>query len=419
MFKLMKNVFADILLLYKSFLHFNLSKIIIFAVSILHAIILALPFILVLWGVYYYVIQTWNAHIIDNYLFSFFVILGFFIVFVSFLYYFVLQTKLNLSYIKGTKLGYSKNFYFNFKLFINYFKTMTLSLLIVLLPFIIYKIIFLFSVDFVWWIESARALIESKIFNSFSIGIKILEIVTLISFIYLTYKTLFSIVILVDESKWEKFNGAFHYIKKSFKLTKGYLKSFKFIVITLLVFIMSLPINIPLNYFSFGNNHLSNYIEYKVNPSSGEKFNFYYIQELELEFWKEDMNSLKNELKTNKKYELILEVLNFLFIFGLFEMMVLSFYKRELKWNKKNKKEKDTKKENVKKVTKKDKKSKLAVKKNVTKKVEEKKVVSKKTETKKVPAKKVIAKKTSVKKTEKVEIKKTPVKRGRPRKTEK
>jgi len=43
------------------------------------------------------------------------------------------------------------------------------------------------------------------------------------------------------------------------------------------------------------------------------------------------MNSLKNELKTNKKYELILEVLNFLFIFGLFEMMVLSFYKRELK----------------------------------------------------------------------------------------
>jgi hypothetical protein len=48
MFKLIKNVFADILVLYKNFLHFNLSKIIIFTVSLLHVIIWVLPFILVL-----------------------------------------------------------------------------------------------------------------------------------------------------------------------------------------------------------------------------------------------------------------------------------------------------------------------------------------------------------------------------------
>jgi len=161
-----------------------------------------------------------------------------------------------------------------------------------------------------------------------------------------------------------------------------------------------------LNYFSFERAHLSNYIESKLDPSFSESFDFYYIQELELEFWKEDIEILKKKLVSNIKYELVLEVLNFLFIFGLFEMMVLSFYKRELKWNKKDKSEKETKKEDVKKVIKKDIKSKVAVKKNATKKLEEKKVVSKKTEAKKVPAKKVIAKKTSAKKTKKVEIKK-------------
>jgi hypothetical protein len=51
-------MFQDISNLYKSFLHFNLSKIIIFIAAILYAIIGALPFVIVLGSIYYYVVET-------------------------------------------------------------------------------------------------------------------------------------------------------------------------------------------------------------------------------------------------------------------------------------------------------------------------------------------------------------------------
>jgi hypothetical protein len=386
----------------------------------LYAIIGALPFVIVLGSIYYYVVETWNGAIIDNYIFSFFVILGFFVIFISFLYYFVLQTNLNLSYLKNEKLGYLKNSYFNFPLFRNYFKVMTLSILIMLIPFVVYKIIFLLSVGYVWWIEEARVLFESKTINFFNVGIKLLEVVTLIAFIYFTYKTLFSVIILTDESSENKFKGSFYYIKKSFNLTKGFLKWFKFLLVAVIIFIITLPVTVPLNYFSFNNRHLSDYIEYKTDSNSASKFNFYYLQNLELDFAWKDIDILIKELNKDKKYEVLLEVLNFLLIFGLFEMMILSFYRRELLWEKKETKLKDSKKSSEKKevktksntVKKKvvSKPSKATTKKATTKKPTKstsKKIATKKTTTKKIPVKKI--------------EKKEPVKRGRgrPKKTEK
>ena len=389
MWKLMKEIFLDISSLYKNFLHFNLSKIIIFLVALLHVIIWVIPFIIVLWAVYYYYLSTWNIDIIDNYIFSFFVILGFFVMISSFLYYIVLQTNLNLSYIKGEKLWYLKNYYFNFKLFRNYFKLMILLVFILILPFIIYKALVFLSINIVWWEQQALSLFNSENLTYFKLFIEILWVITLLSFIYLCYKTLFCILILVDESKGEKFEKASYYIYKSFYLTKWFVKWLKFFLTFLIVVIISLPITIPLNYISFNNVDLSNYIEYKTEPQAQDKFSFYYLEQLKIKYANQDIDELKYKLNNNEKYELFLEILNFLFIFGLFEMMILSFYIRELKVDAKNNSLKP-KSKNL---------SKSSIKKTSTQSSKAKTSSSTRTKTPRTTTKKPVAKKTSTRKT--------------------
>ena len=341
MVTLIKNVFLDILKLYKNFLHFNLSKIVIYLVASLYAIIIALPFILILWGFYYYLLSSGNISFLSGNIFlSIIVILMVIIwllsIFIGFSYNYVLLTKLNSWYIEWKKTKFSANDYFNFKLFIIYFKTMFLNILIVLAPFLVWIILISIFILILWGVDSAKSISESWVLNIFTIGTLIITILTIIVFIYLMYKTLFTVIILASESNVDKFKTPKYYIKKSFKLTSWFKVFLKLIVIIATVFLVSLPISIPLNYTTFSNDKLSNYIEYKINPDSFSKDNFYYIEDLKQEFWNQDINILVEKLNTNKKYRAFLEVINFLFIFGLFEMMILSFYKRELLWNKKS-----------------------------------------------------------------------------------
>lgn len=450
MWELIKEMFKDILSLYKNFVHFNLSKIAIFSASFIFSVLSILPFVIILGAIFYYYL---DLNIIYNPIFSFFSILGFFVITISFLYYFVLQTNLNLSYINWKRLwsykvlvpifiililillwlfvvlNYSLYFlliiitllfiflcyflhkweFFNFKLFINYFKVMTLNLLILIVPFIIYKSLVFLIINIVWGEEQAAVLFNSEVFNYFKLLLDVLWIITLLSFIYLSYKTLFSIVILAAESKWKKFQKAFYYISKSFKLTKWFGRWAKFFVVAAIFIIIVSPITITLNYISFTENDLSNYIESKSNPEVYQSFDFYYLESLEEKFAWESLENLNIELNRYKKYLLFFEILNFLLIFGVFEMMILSFYFRELlkntKYideNKEVKNSQDSKNISIKKPVKKEPVKKIWKKESV-KKIEKKEPVKK--TWKKEPVKK-IEKKESVRKTWKKPTKK-------------
>ena len=414
MVNLIKNIFGDIFVLYKNFLHFNLSKVVIYLVSLLYTVAFALPFVLVLWWVYYYLLSSWNIALLSGNIFlailiGLLVIIWVITAIIVFSYNYVLLTKLNLSYINWEKLKLKENYYLNFKLFFTYFRTMLLNFIIVLAPFVIGALLISLLIILSWGVEWARAFSESWALNFFTVTSFLIAIGSIIAFIYLMYKTLFTVVILVSESNGEKFNKAIYYIKKSFEFTSWFKRSFRFIVVAILVFLVTLPISIPLNYITFSNEKLSDYITSVISPESIT--NFYYVEELKAEFWEQDIEVLISELNKNSKYRLLLEALNFLLIFGLFEMMLVSFYKRELLWNKKISENNQAKLKDENIETKEVKKA--PAKKAPAKKAPAKKAPAKKAPAKKAPVKKVPVKKVPVKKVpaKKVPVKKVPAKK--------
>ena len=424
MVNLIKNIFWDIFILYKNFLHFNFSKLLNLIVSIIYTLIFSIPLIFLMNIFVEYVVSTWNiSGLYEN---IYYLIEGiiFFIISVSFLYYFVLQTNLNLNYIKGEKLGFLKNHYFNLKLFKNYFKLMILNLIAFIILYIIYQLVFWIVIYSVWGMDK---ILEFSNFTS--IIVWTFGIITFLLFTYLAYIMLLSIIILVDESNWKIFKKSFYYLKKSFKLAKWGLNISKLLFISIVTFVVSLFIYVPLFSSMFLTVDLNNYIEYKVSPESFTENQFYYTQGLESSFWNYNIEELENKLQNSIYFERVMIILFFLIILGLFEMMLVSFYKRELIWNKKDEENSSIELKNktieIKKVVKrkvsvKKVDAKASAKKVIAKKVPAKKTVVKpvvkKVTVKKEPTKKIVNKKATVKKVEETSVKKG---RGRPRKIEK
>ncbi len=333
MWNLLKDTAWDVSIIYKNFLHFSISKIIISLVWILYAIILSIPFLIVIFFVYMYITKTGNFWIVNSYPFIAFSIFWIFVLILALLYIFVLMTNLNVSYLNWEKLWYSKNPYFNLKLFIKYFKISLIIAIISILPFLFYNILTYLLIT-IFSTQSGSSLVSNPQFLTYlGVFFNFLWIVFFIIFTYIFYRTIFSIIILLDESKWEKFEKIFYYIKKSFNLTKGLNKFFKFFVVVLFFIILTLPITLPLNYFSSEANEINTYIESKSNPNPS-----FPVENLEEKYSWGDLNVLNEKLSKYRNYSFIFEILNFLLIFGLFEMIFLSYYFRVLKNKNLNKK---------------------------------------------------------------------------------
>ena len=421
MINLIKNIFLDIFVLYKNFLHFNLSKLINIIVSILYTLIFIVPLIVIMNLFVEYVMNSWNTSDLYKNIYYLIEWIIFFTAFIAIWYYFVLQTNLNLNYINDKKLPLLKNNYFNLKLLKNYFKLMILNIFAFTVLYIIYQLLFWILVFSIWGMDK---ILEFS--NIISIVVWLFGIITFGSFFYLLYIMLLSIIVLVDESNWKTFESSFYYFKKAFILAKWWGKNFKLLIVLLLTFIISLSIYIPLFNSIFLSSDLKNYIEYKVNPESFWEEEFYYIEDLKWNFGWYTIVELEKSLQKIQYFKLVMQILFFLFTIGVLEMILVSFYKRELLWNKKDKKNDsvELKGESVeiKKVVKRKAPIRKIATKTPIKKTAEKKVLVKKTTTRKTMAKTTAAKTTTkapVKNTttKKVVAKKTPVKRVEVKKT--
>jgi hypothetical protein len=158
----MKKLFLDILwdvgFLYKNFFHFNLSKILIFLTTFLYIFILFIPLLLVFWVVFYFLgmfdwsfnpyLFLWNPYYIWFWLL--FIIFAFFLYVIWYSYSQVLLANLNISYTKREKLPFSKNYYFNKKLFFTFFKVSFLLICLFLLPVIFWVLWFLILIFISW-----------------------------------------------------------------------------------------------------------------------------------------------------------------------------------------------------------------------------------------------------------------------------
>jgi len=154
-----KEIFKDVIFLYKNFLHWNISKIIIFVATFILWGILAFPFVLgifilgyvdpINWlEIVWYLL--WKQSIVlelvsELMMHPFFIsieILFLLMIIIAFIigtsFGVALKTNLYLGYLKWEKLGYFKNYYFNIKVIKQYIKIFMRAIVYLLLSPVVF-----------------------------------------------------------------------------------------------------------------------------------------------------------------------------------------------------------------------------------------------------------------------------------------
>lgn len=348
--KLIKSIFIDILILFKNFLHWNISKILISLSSIWLSFLMALPFIVLLFILYFsfdlnlyfnsfdvslldLLWLLWNRPIVFT-LFMLFAVIWFLFGLFGYSYRKVLFTKLNLLYLDWKKLNYLKNKYFDFKLIYKYFQVIALVSLFLIIPIVIFFIWFVILFFIFWWAEWVQALISSSQFNIFTLIAFIFLIICFIAFVYISYRLYFAVIMLVDQKHYDEEKPSF-YLKESYEKTKSIFIFMKFVLIMLLLSIVILPFWKIQENFSDTLNEVRAFREYSLLGEIEKKEvennpNYSFINDLKIKYSSTTWDELKTIEVTYFYLNYLFIIINFLLILWLFEMATVSFYKHEI-----------------------------------------------------------------------------------------
>lgn len=342
-FDYIKNNFLDVFLIYKNFLHWNVSKLIIFVWStIVLWFISVVPLIIIL---YVYSIFTWVdiIKLIDwdiswNLAFN---LIGYFFLFVIISVYFiffsysnVLLMKINNYYLEWKKLPYKENDYLNIKKIIKFFNLSLLNILILLIPVLIFLISIGLLILISGGIANANQIVSTWINNYLSISGLISLVLSSLLLVYLYYRVVFSYFILSDDNYYDENKTALSYIRESFNKTKKVKNLFKYISIFIIYVILVSPISYLDQKLEKRSIDFKNYFTY-LNFSEEEKNNIsqediYYVESLKLNYGTLTADEIGKEINKNSIYYVLYTILDFIFLYWLFIMVTSSFYRREL-----------------------------------------------------------------------------------------
>lgn len=259
-------LFSDFSLLYKHFLHWNISKVLISLFSFLLWLLFALPF----WGLLflllfidpidwqdifstYYATQTIGLSFltaISSHLFYvIFEVLLLVLWVLAFWFWssykLVLMAKLNLDYKAGTPTGFFKNHYFTFSKISKTIWIFSWIGVAFLALFFLIVWIFLAIIFFYWGIEEAYVIAtQSESVSALSLAVLSVVIVGFLIFLYLAYRMNYSYIIMLDEKNYPERKSALFYVKESFKITSGVNVFFFFLV----ALVFSICIVLPVDY---------------------------------------------------------------------------------------------------------------------------------------------------------------------------
>ncbi len=347
--KKIKNIFFDLLIPFENFIHWNISKLVIFIAGFLIWLISIIPFLIIV-----YVLETkndipwwtikdifstrivWfdNPALLQIYksheiLFNFYVILWLLAIIIFVLFYNysnVLLAKLHLWYLKKEDVSVSKNSYFDFWKIWKYFCITINFLLYLLFPIVIF-LVWYFIIVLIFDIPENASNIFSNFtdfnyFSSFSFSLFALLTFCIFLFLYLIYRIIFAYIILIDEENYELDFSYRFYVKESFALTKSIKKFFFFLFYFFIFFLILLP------FYKIGD-----YI--KTNLISNLKTINYSTKQIPIIFPEEKIDTKKINLsklnKNTQKYTIIYIIyflLYFLVITWLINVLVVSFYRR-------------------------------------------------------------------------------------------
>ena len=257
MTELIKTTLSNFSILYKNFLHWNISKILINIFSILLWLLFSIPFFLVLFLMVYFDPINWKE-IISSYVntqsiwlsfltavstHAFYVLIEVLLLVIAiwwFLFWYsyrvVLFSKLNMDYLGWEKTPYFfKNIYFDFKYIFKYLAIVSWIWLILLVPFLIFLILMIIFVFLFWWIDEIYKTMLGSQINIFSMVSLITFLILTLVFVYLSYRLSYTYILMLDENKDElKDKSWLYFVKKSFQITSWIKKLFKFLVLLIL-----------------------------------------------------------------------------------------------------------------------------------------------------------------------------------------
>ena len=227
--QVLAQVFNDLKLVYKNFLHWNLSKIVLFAYVILASLILSIPFLVVMfYGIYLLAPSVQSIPVNESaqmagillshiplvlmILFCGLVILSIIVFF--FAYYYYLLSRVYQGYFDEERLGYFSNHYFSWKHIWKYLGMISWVGLYLLLPVLGFGVLFLILGALSLWFGGNS--ISNVILGSIGL-VGILSGVFM--FIYLGIRLAFANYALIETSDIDQ--ATKNYIDMSFALTKN------------------------------------------------------------------------------------------------------------------------------------------------------------------------------------------------------
>ncbi len=345
-----KKTFLDILLLYKNFFHWNISKILIFLWSIILGFLFISPLVLIFFIYWFFskvsllMLIEWmfNWILLNNLFWNIILVIIVLVYAIIYHYWNILLLNVSNSYIDWKKISYKENDYFKFYKIIKFFGLTIINFFILLVPiiFTIILMVILFLVSMVIFflvsgdIMKIYEMVSISPFNYFTILSFIFIVFGLIFSVYVLFRTIFSYLIYLDYSKESEKVKLLNCIKKSFSKTKGVKKFLKFLSLVLILIVMIFPIKIIWSIFE---NDLKNIKDYSIHLSKSDEdrkkvieSQYYYYEQLWLKFGWYDNETLQKIAIRNQIYVILFSIFSFLFLKWLFLMLLSSFYKREL-----------------------------------------------------------------------------------------
>lgn len=353
------KIFSDIILVYKNFLHWNISKIIISVSSFFFWVLLALPFVILTYVIAYFWPIEWKTLIQSFYLgnsFDFLILsiiakhLFYFILivflslfsFAVFLlgssYKYPLISKLYLSYIDWEKRNYfAGNDYFSFKKLWKYTILISWAFIYILAPFVIFILLFFIIVLLFWWFDSISAIMMKDPINIFSIILLLFFILLIISFFYIIYRVQFAFFSFIDNKYFDTKNNALFFIKNSISQTKSIKLLWKYLIIILSLIIFFSPFLYLESQITWTRDELNLLVLAKTDTVFSRNMdddNKYKVSLLEKKYINLNDEDLKYELTKYNAYSNLWALLYFIFLWNIETMLFVSFYRRALIWDK-------------------------------------------------------------------------------------
>jgi hypothetical protein len=337
------SVINDMIFVYKNFLHWNISKVLISLWCFILWIIISLPIFIIAIIVWLFDPIDWSeiaAYVLSwsdvsyqliwgialhpyNLVFMVFLILVWVCLFLLWSsYWLFLKSELSLAYVKWKKLKYSKNYYFNRAYIVRHIWIMCWSFTYLLAPIIIWVGLVFFTylfynIGFIW-------------FNGLSLWMWFYTAILIALEIYLIYRIIFWYVLLADDSKKKDLQNSLYYVKKSIEITK-WKSFFKFVVFYVFFVLLIAPTTLLDDYLEEQGWMMRNTMLYNswlienLEPEELQRYEY-----ISREYSHLNLEQLESRLDSLATLRFILYFVSYLLLSGIFVLLLTSFYRRVL-----------------------------------------------------------------------------------------